>query len=241
MLYVEQAGAADDEALIIPLGPRAGGAAPLARVWRGNALQLDRRALERFAGTTLLINSGSLGDDLGAPVPRNWMAGAAARLADHLFSLRPDLVRLRIRLLIEPHCRHILHDALTAAVFLREHGDAHIGLALNPVALFEPSMIPHREDHLLRIAEALAAAGAAFILADAAPDPAGENLDPADLGCGAFDPRFTLQVLLDPARPARAKHEAVPRPVIVRRPQADDVGVHLISDLRALLEPLGGD
>lgn len=236
MLYVEQASPAGDEALILPFDAPAGGGEPLARVWRGNALQLDSSMLERWAGATVLINSGSLSDVLAALDPHNWMAGAAARLADHLASLRPDLVRRRIRLLIEPHCRHILHDALTTAAFMREHGDDRIGLALNPVALFEPSMVPHLEDHLLRMAEALAPLSAAFILADAAPDPSGESLLPVELGRGAFDPRFTLQALLDQVRHSHANREAMPPPVIIRRPQAGAEGERLMATLRDLLE-----
>ena len=247
MLYLEHAGAAPDEAIILPLDPRAGGAAPRARVWRGNTLHLDRTTLERFAGATLLINSGSLAGDLEALNPRNWMGGGVARLVEHLASLCGDLMQLGMRLLIEPCSRHVLHDAHTTAAFLREHREEHLGLALNPTALFEPSMMDHREDHLFRIAEALAPIASALILADAAPDASGENLDPADLGAGAFDPCETLRIVLEAMGAAEATTQAVAArsrrldraagmPVVLRRAPSGALGASLISEVQRLLE-----
>lgn len=241
MLCIEQPAHSTAEAWIVALqAPEP--TAPIAIRWKGNALQLDAADLERFAAQTLLVNSGSLGSDLLDRHPRNWMAGATARLAAHLASLRREIERLDVRFLIEPHSRHILHDAPTAAAFLREHGDERLGLALNPCALFEPSMITFAEDHLRRIAEALAPLASAFVLADAARDASGENLLPADLGRGEFDPRITLQVVLEEAiRSLDLRHvEGGFPPLILRCVPADAAGDRLVADLQHLLAQCAG-
>ncbi len=254
MLCIEQPAHSTDEAWIVALqAPEP--AAPIATRWKGNALQLDAADLDRFAAQTLLVNSGSLGSDLFDRHPRNWMAGATANLAAHLASLRREIERLDIRFLIEPHSRHILHDAPTAAAFLREHGDERLGLALNPCALFEPSMITFAEDHLRRIAEALAPLASAFVLADAARDASGENLLPTDLGRGEFDPLINLQVVLEQAVQAvtgaqvePSSSSPVPRPagegvpaVILRRVPAGAAGESLAANLHRLLARRVGD
>lgn len=241
MLCIEQPAPSADEARIVALqAPEP--AASMATRWKGNVLHLDAAGLERFAAQTLLVNSGSLGSDLFDRHPRNWMAGATASLAAHLASLRREIERLDVRFLIEPHSRHILHDAPTAAAFLREHGDERLGLALNPCALFEPSMITFAEDHLRRIAEALAPLARAFVLADAARDASGENLLPTDLGRGEFDPRITLQVVLEEAvRSLDLRHvEGGFPPLILRCVPAGAAGDRLVADLQHLLAQCAG-
>ncbi len=248
MFCTEQPTRCADEVRIVALH-RPGSDAIIAKRWTGNVIHLDVADLKRFAGGTLIVNSGSLGENLHDLHPGNWMAGAAARLADRVAALRGEMERLDLRLLIEPHSRHILNDAPTAAAFLREFGDDRIGLAFNPCALFEPSMLDFAEDHLLRMAEALSPLASVVILADAAPDASGESLLPTDLGRGEFDPRPILRAVLD-ARNQAAKGErgaaGPPTPtqqsgfgrdgaVILRRLPAGAAGESLIGDLHRLL------
>lgn len=176
---------------LYPVGPDSG--SPLAHRWAGNLLELTPDTIERLGGGRVIVNSGSLSDDLDALDPHNWMPGGMNALIRHLKSLDPALRASGTTLLLEPRSRHIIHDAPVARDFFRERPHESVGLALNPTALFEPTMLQFREDHLQRIAEALAPLAAVLILSDASPDEQGEQLVPCDLGGGAFGVESTLK------------------------------------------------
>lgn len=216
-------------ATILTITPRSSAGpespAPWAHRWTGNLLELTPATIEQMGGGRLIVNSGTLGDDLDALDPHNWMTGGIRALIGHLESLNPALRAANARLLIEPCSRHILHDAPVAKGFFREHSENPIGLALNPTALFEPTMLPFCEDHLQRIAESLAPIAAALILTDARLDADGERLVPCDLGNGAFD--------LDGAARACLSLLAPDAPIIIRRADKTSLSASILESIRA--------
>lgn len=182
---------------------------PLVRRWSGNLLKLTAEEIGAFEGGRVIVNSGSLSDDLEALDPRNWMAPGLAALAQHLDSLDAAARATGVQLLLEPCSRHILHDAQVAGIYLSQFADGPFGLALNPTALFEPSMLSVREDHLQRIAEALAPRAQALILGNVRLDEQPERLIPSEPGEGVFDLSAVLTACL-PCLPLET-------PVIVRQ------------------------
>ena len=198
-------------AAVVPLGPAGPERrVPVAHRWAGNLLELTPAITERSGGGRLIVNSGSLNNDLDALDPHNWMPGGIKSLLTRLESLGPALRATRTTLLLEPRSRHILHDAPVARDFFGQHPDESIGLALNPTALFEPSMLRYREDHLHRIAEALAPIAAVLILANAQLDEEGERFVSCDLGSGLFD----VQSLFDACLPLLNPQT----PIVLRQP-----------------------
>ncbi|MCC6909276.1 MAG: hypothetical protein IT430_15160 [Phycisphaerales bacterium] len=171
---------------VVPVDPDAAAEA-LARRWAGNLLQLTEPIIESIGSGRIIVNSGSLADDLVALEPHNWLGGGKAALTTHLERIEPALRASPVRLLIEPCSRHVIHDAQAALLFLQEQSAAPVGLALNPTALFEPSMLAFREDHLLRIAESLAPRCEMLILAGMELDEVDERFNPCSPEEGEFD------------------------------------------------------
>lgn len=146
-------------------------------------------------GATIIAWSGTTDDprdDPFAPDPAAWLPASMPALLARLEALEPLLIDHRVRLLIRPHARHILSDAPRCGVTLRapwRSTHPHIGLALDPVAMVEPSMIPTAIDHIRRSLEDLAHRASAVILTNfLAPDPADPDaaLHPARLPEGVI-------------------------------------------------------
>jgi len=213
-------------AAILPLSPAdPDSRAPWAHRWMGNLLELTPGMIEQIAHRRLIVNSGTLAVDLNTLDPHNWMADGMKALTEHLELLGPALRAASTTLLVEPCSRHILHDAPVVRDFFSEHSQRPIGLALNPTALFEPSMLQFREDHLRRIADTLAPLATALILTDARLDAAGGRLAPCHLGDGAFDPQSTAGVCLAVLAPDI--------PIVLRQSGATSVSVSLVEFIEA--------
>ena len=100
----------------------------------------------------VLTWSGTLGDDLFATHPHNWLGPGRAALDARCAEVAPRLSGRELVLL--PHARHVLSDAPGTRTFAQENPYG-VGVALAPAHLFEPSMIADAEDHLVRIVETL--------------------------------------------------------------------------------------
>ncbi len=209
---------------VVPIGSCAASEA-IARRWAGNLLQLTPEIVAALGPGRVMVNSGSLAEDLAALEPRNWLGSGKAALTGHLATLEPVLREAQVRLLIEPCSRHIIHDAQATLLFLQEQSAAPVGLALNPAALFEPSMLAMREDHLLRIAESLAPRCEMLILAGVRPDESAERLTPCGAGEGEFDP-VELWTACRPYIPAHA-------PVVLRTDSQHPPDAALLRRLEA--------
>ena len=133
--------------------------------------------------------------DLFAADPRSWMAGEGAMpaLVARLETLEPALRSRRVRLLIRPHARHIVSDAPRCGLVLKHAArstEPHIGIALDPIAMVEPSMLASAVDHIRRTLESLAHRAGVVILTSVreprgpgawfTPSPVREGLIPPD-------------------------------------------------------------
>ena len=136
--------------------------------------------------------TGTLADGLFACEPRNWMGQGATQFGARCDALAPALVADERTLAWRPHARHVLSDHPSALVFMKEHG-APFGLALDPAALFEPSMLDVAEDHLERIFTALGPLASLVLLHDVTVDEAGDTCTPLPFGHG----RLPASVLAD--------------------------------------------
>ena len=89
-LYAEKPGgpattaSAATIAAILPFSPAdSEPRAPWAHRWMGNLLKLTPVMIEQFGGGRLIVNSGTLADDLNALDPHTWMADGMTALAEH--------------------------------------------------------------------------------------------------------------------------------------------------------------
>jgi hypothetical protein len=183
---------------------------PLASFVGGNPLD-DHWAVDaELPGTWIMAWSGTLGGTLFEGTPANWMRGPQA-LDSLCNALEPQLSRHGKRLVLVPHARHVLSDARSALTWWCERvipgedpnavrrspsGVRPFGLALDPAALLEPSMLPDAEDHLRSLLAAFGPRIDVLILRDARVDPADpESLVPCVLGEGVL-PRDRTRALL---------------------------------------------
>jgi hypothetical protein len=153
--------------------------------------------------------SGWAGDAAAESAERDfWVWGPAAwdQLRVALREAVPAYEAARTRLVLRPHARHVVSDA-QRWVKLREEFPG-VGLLLDPVPLFSEEMVSRAEDHLGRLAAALAPGSDGVLISDAAPGVDG-MLAPVEWGRGVL-PREALIRLAGPCRGA----------VIVRRGDA---------------------
>jgi hypothetical protein len=183
---------------------------PQAAFVGGNPLDGSWMFDAELPGPWAFAWSGTLGDSLFEGVPANWMHGPAAldALCDEL---APQLTRHGKRLVLVPHARHVLSDARSALTWWCERvipgqdpnvvrssptGARPFGLALDPAAMLEPSMLEDIEDHMQSLLSSFGPRVDALILRDAAVDPADpERLASCTLGDGIL-PRERLQELI---------------------------------------------
>ena len=218
-------GAAAPPACDLVVAPLDAPGTPLGAFVGGNPLDGHWAVDAELPGDWVLAWSGTLGDGLFEGTPANWMRGPA-RLNETCTELAPQLARHGKRLVLVPHARHVLSDARSALTWWCERlfpGERFellppapdtrrsFGLALDPGALLEPSMLPDIEDHLQSLLSALGPRIDLLLLRDVRVDPADpDSLEPCALGTGAL-PRERLLDLV-------ARH--VPEPVPVAVPGA---------------------
>jgi hypothetical protein len=149
--------------------------------------------LDSHPGATIIAWSGHPDADTADPfarTPEAWLPGALPALLTRLETLEPTLTRLRIRLLIRPHARHVFSDAPRCAAILRAPWRSastcpHIGIALDPVAMLEPSMLATATDHIRRTLESLADRASLVVLTGFLPPDPGDPeapIRPAPIG-----------------------------------------------------------
>jgi hypothetical protein len=202
--------------------PLAAPGAPAAAFVGGNPLAGDWAVDADLPGEWIMAWSGTLG---GAPfegTPANWMRGPAA-LDACCDELAPQLVRHGKRLVLLPHARHVLSDARSALTWWCDRvipgqdpnvvrhspaGRRPFGLALDPAALLEPSMLEDIEDHMQSLLSSFGPRIDALVLRDAAPDPEDpESLATVPLGTGALPRECVLGLI--------AQHVPETTPILV--------------------------
>lgn len=97
--------------------------------------------------------SGTFADELFETHPHNWLSRGRQTLDAWCEGQRDALNAAGRRVTFLPHARHVLSDAPACRAFVEEHGAGPFGVALAPALLFEESMWPDVEDHLVRILE----------------------------------------------------------------------------------------
>jgi hypothetical protein len=139
----------------------------LASVLRGNPLRDDLIIDVDLPGEMVVTWSGTLAERPFDRHPLTWLKPGHMALARFIADVAPQLRRHHRRLVLRPHSRHVLSDVQSCVTFARDHGDAPVALALDPVSLLEPSMLTAVEDHVTRMFELLAGHSAMIILSDA--------------------------------------------------------------------------
>jgi hypothetical protein len=195
------------ELVAMPLG-RPG--APLGAFVGGNPLDGQWAIDAELPGEWALSWSGTLGDSLFDGTPANWMRGPAAldALCDEL---APQLSRHGKRLVLVPHARHVLSDARSALTWWCERvipgedpnvirrspaGPRPFGLALDPAAMLEPSMLDDVEDHMQSLLASFGPRIDILLLRDARPsadDP--DSMEPCALGDGCLPRERVLELV----------------------------------------------
>ncbi len=139
--------------------------------------------------------SGTLADAPFASDPRNWMKPGQDALDTALDHWAGELERAGTTLLLRPHARHLLNDAPGILRLLRSRAGQPFGLALDPAALLEVSMLDRTGEHLARLFETLGELADLILLRDAAVSDDGADLRPCPPGEGVL-PGDVLRELL---------------------------------------------
>jgi len=181
------------------------GGEPIAAVAPGNplAIQPGEAAAGLPDAPVVIAWSGGLGEDLFSRDPRTWLPPGRAALERWLDAALPEMERRGGRLLIRPHARHVVSDAHAAVSLLDARAGAPLGLALDPAALLEASMLGDLDDHLVRTL-ALAGPRAEVIVLGSVRHPADPDdespLAAAPLGEGLIDASRLGALALEHAR-----------------------------------------
>jgi hypothetical protein len=220
--------------------PLASPGQPLGCFAHGNLLRHDFAFDAELPGDWIFAWSGSLATEMTEVSPMNWMRGPDM-LDAACASLGPQLVRHGRRLLLVPHARHVLSDARSALTWWCTHvipgqelrpdtrapaGDRAFGLAFDPLAMLEPSMLADASDHLHALFASIGVRADAVILrgwkpvaeaaAASATVPAADAAVPAMTTCAWDDSAVSLADLraliaqfVDPAVPVLIPGQAV--------------------------------
>lgn len=184
------------EGVFVGHGPLAGRA--LASFADGNPLSDDWMLDIELPGEHIVCWSGTLSNDLFGDEPRTWMREGHVAFRSFCDSAAPTLLAQRRTLAFRPHVRHVLSDVQGCVHFLREREGQPFEIAVAPVDLLTPAMLPDIEDHLRRILPTLSQRAAMLLLHDAVVE--GELLRPVPLGQGIL-PRDLVRALLRDAAP----------------------------------------
>ena len=154
--------------------------------------------------------SGGLGDGLFGRSMRTWMPEGRAALGATLDAAVPVLRESGATLLLRPHARHVISDFVAAKGLLKERPDDPIGIALDPAACFEASMIPDAEDHLRRMFLGAGALASVIVLGsvtvpegglEAAEAPDAPPIPRCPLGEGLLDAALLGELVKEYAGP----------------------------------------
>ncbi len=177
--------------------------AALAVVAPFNPLTLDpAQAATQLPEADLVLGwSGGLGETLFERAFNTWMPAGRAALNAYLNAAEPVLRERGARLLLRTHARHVISDAQAALTLLEERRASPFGVAFDPAACFEPSMLADAQDHLERFF-GFAAGRAEVIVLASFHQPKGEDelLRPAVLGDGLLDPALLGRLTRQHAR-----------------------------------------
>jgi sugar phosphate isomerase/epimerase len=122
---------------------------------------------------------------------RAWGPGAWAGLTASLRAALPACEDAGVKLVLRPHARHVVSDA-QRWVKLREEFP-WLGLLLDPVSLMSSEMMGRAEEHLARMASALAPGAEAVLVSDAAPGEDG-LLHPVPWGRGVLPREWLVRL-----------------------------------------------
>lgn len=204
------AGAAAPPACDLVAAPLDAPGAPVGAFVGGNPLDGHWAVDAELPGAWVMAWSGTLGGSPFEGTPANWMRGPEAldALCD---ALAPQLSRHGKRLVLVPHARHVLSDARSALTWWCDRvipgedpnlvrrspaGPRPFGLALDPAAMLEPSMVQDVEDHMHSLLASFGPRIDALVLRDARVDPEDpESLVPCALGEGVL-PRDRVRALV---------------------------------------------
>lgn len=143
-------------------------------IWHDHSFMTNTGLEAGASGNHVMWSGGLDRDEPFARDPRLW---SPAILDDLRSRLRECLDRSPgIRLLLRPHARHVLADLNRCVSFARDlctdpAMHSRIGFALDPAALFEPSMLPTQSDYLERILSSLGARCELLILSGLTQHP----------------------------------------------------------------------
>jgi hypothetical protein len=204
------AGAPAPHACDLVVAPLDAPGAPLGAFVGGNPLDGHWAVDAELPGAWVMAWSGTLGASPFEGTPANWMRGPKA-LDGLCDALAPQLARHGKRLVLVPHARHVLSDARSALTWwcgrvipgedpnlVRRSpaGPRPFGLALDPAALLEPSMLGDVEDHMQSLLASFGPRIDVLMLRDARIDPEDpESLVPCALGEGVL-PRDHVRALV---------------------------------------------
>ena len=170
----------------------------IASIVPGNPLAADWTCPLDLPGELLVAWSGTLADDLFQDDPRTWMAGGHEQFESFCDQVREPLTAMGRRLCFRPHARHVLSDPQGTLDFLRRREGEPFGLALSPIDLLVPSMIPDAEDHFTRILDFMVPRADLLIFGDAVPDEDDEeSMTAAPLGDGLLPGPAVVEAILD--------------------------------------------
>ena len=203
-------GAAAPPACDVVVAPLDAPGTPLGAFVGGNPLDGHWAVDAELPGAWVMAWSGTLGASPFEGTPANWMRGPKA-LDGLCDALAPQLARHGKRLVLVPHARHVLSDARSALTWWCERvipgedpnlvrrspaGPRPFGLALDPAALLEPSMLGDVEDHMQSLLASFGPRIDVLMLRDARIDPEDpESLVPCALGEGVL-PRDRVRALV---------------------------------------------
>jgi hypothetical protein len=171
-----------------------------------NPIGADRTArdfLDPIPGgvTHLIAWSGTLDDDLfGRANPMTWIGPGREALGAFVADIAQALRDRGVRLLLRPHCRHVLGDATTARSYLGTLDPAMpVGVALDIAAVFEPDMLRAAADHCRRTFEILGPIAECVICTGAVAE--GESVRATPLGEGPLDWQLLAELYGEHCRP----------------------------------------
>lgn len=145
----------------------------------------------------LITYSPTLAADLFGIEPGNWLKRGYTALNDLCKKLLPVLDKCAIKILFQPHARHVLSDYSICLKFMQEHKGEPFGIALAPSDLIEPVMAEDIDDHMLRIFEYLGSLTKTVILSDVAISENGNDMVAALPGEGLVDFSLIGKLLLE--------------------------------------------
>lgn len=168
------------------------GSAAFGFLLHANPLEAGGVELSRFPERSrVVVWSGTLASTLFGRDPLGWGPATLDSFRAWCAGAHEVCEQHGMIVLLRPHARHALCDVPRCLAFLREYeGSPHFGIALEPVAMLEASMLDAAEDHLRRIFESLGSRAGALILTNVAHEQPGGDAAVARVAfeAGRLDP-----------------------------------------------------